>query len=121
MASILIIDDDEQVLAMLGQTLEREGYDVVKAFEGEAAVMQYREQPTDLIITDLLMPGQEGLETIIELRREFPDVKIIAMSGGGRINPGHILNLAKGLGAQYTFMKPVDRKELLDAIQEMIG
>ena len=120
MAHILIIDDDAQLLAMLRQTLERDGYEVVEASDGEEGLRRYRENPTDLIITDLIMPEKEGIETIIEIRRDFPDVKIIAISGGGRVDPGQYLSIAKSFGAQYTFAKPIERKELLKAVRELL-
>jgi CheY-like chemotaxis protein len=87
MKRILIIDDDGQFLAMLRQMLERNGYRIVEVANGEEGIKLYRENPTDLIITDLIIPEKEGIESIIELRQDFPDVKIIAISGGGRINP----------------------------------
>ena len=121
MARILIMDDDVQVLAMLGQTLEREGYEVVTAANGEEGVRLYREDPSDLIITDLIMPEKEGLETIRELKRDFPDVKIIAIAGGGQIDPENYFPLAEKFGARRTFTKPVERKALLKAIRELIG
>lgn len=120
MAKILVIDDDAQVLAMLQKMLEREGYEVVVASDGNKGVKCYRENPTDLIITDLIMPEKEGIETIIELRRDFPDIKIIAMSGGGRNNPKAYLGIAENLGTQYTFAKPIKRKELLKAVRELL-
>ena len=120
MARILIIDDDAQLLAMLRQVFEREGYEVVEAPDGKEGLRRYRENPTELIITDLIMPENEGIETIMELRRDFPDVKIIAMSGGGINNPGTYLDLAKKLGAQYTFAKPFEREELLYAVRELL-
>jgi YesN/AraC family two-component response regulator len=83
MANILIIDDDQQILNMLSQILKRAGYGVVEALDGKQGLKLYRENPTDLIITDIIMPEKEGLETIMELQRDFPDVKIIAISGGG--------------------------------------
>ncbi len=121
MARILIIDDDEQVLAMLRQTLERKGYEVLDAPDGKVGIKLYQEDPTDLIITDIIMPGKEGIETIMELKRNFPDVKIIAISGGGRINPEEYLDMADKLGAKRTFAKPVEREELLKAVRELIG
>ena len=120
MAQILIIDDDAQLLAMLRQTLEREGYEVMEASNGKEGLRQYRENPTDLIITDLIMPEKEGIEIIVELRRDFPDVKIIAISGGGRVDPGQYLSIAKSFGVQYTFAKPVERKKLLNAVRELL-
>jgi CheY-like chemotaxis protein len=120
MARILVIDDDVIVLDMLYESLTREGYDVLKASNGEEGLRLYREEPVDLIITDLLMPEKEGIETIIELRQDFPDVKIIAISGGGRIGTKNYLKMAKIFGVQRTFTKPVAREQLLDAIRELI-
>jgi len=120
MAKILIIDDDPDVLTMLREMLEREGYEVVAANDGEKGVKCYRDNSTDLIITDIIMPEKEGIETILDLRKEFPDIKIIAISGGGRINATDHLKLAKHIGAQYTFSKPFERKELLRAVRDLI-
>jgi YesN/AraC family two-component response regulator len=121
MASILIIDDDAQILKMLRQILERESYDVTEASNGKEGLRLYRENPADLVITDIIMPEKEGIEIIIELKRDYPDVKIIAISGGGRINPEDYLNIAKKLGAHRIFAKPVERKELLNAVRELLG
>jgi len=121
LARILIIDDDPQILDMIGQTLEREGHEVIDASDGKEGLKLYRENPTDLIITDIIMPEKEGIETIMELRRDFPDVKIIAISGGGRIDAEQYLSMAQKLGAQRTFAKPVARAELLKAVRELLG
>lgn len=120
MARILIIDDDVQILDILRQILECEGYEVVDATNGKEGISLYRKKPADLIITDIIMPDKEGIETIIELKRDFPGVKIIAISGGGRIGPEGYLNIAKKLGARYAFSKPVEREELLSAVRELI-
>jgi CheY-like chemotaxis protein len=120
MARILVIDDDVLVLDMLYELLTREGYDVLRASNGEEGIRLYRKEPVDLIITDLIMPEKEGIETIIELRKDFPDVKIIAISGGGRIGTKDYLNMAKIFGVQRTFTKPVAREQLLGAIRELI-
>ena len=119
MARILIIDDDIQFRSMLRQVLEREGYKVVDASDGKRGMRLFRQEQPDLVITDLIMPEKEGIETIIDLRRDFPEVKIIAVSGGGRIGPENYLHMAKDLGAQYTFAKPFDRKEILRAVREL--
>ena len=121
MVRILIIDDDPQILDMLGQVLEREGYDIVKASNGREGIKLYRENPVDLIITDIIMPEKEGIETIFELRKDFPDLKIIAISGGGRIEPEEYLFVAQKLGVQRTFAKPIARAELLKAVRELLN
>ena len=120
MARILVIEDDAQVRAMLRQMLERAGYEVVEAPDGRAGVRLYRQEKADLIITDLIMPEKEGIETITELRRDFPDVKIIAISGGGRIAPEVYLRMARSLGALRTFAKPIERKEIIETVQELL-
>ena len=118
--SILVIDDDETIREILRAILEREGYRVLEAPDGGEGLKQFTETPTDLVITDLIMPGKEGIETIRDLRRKFPDVKIIAVSGGGRIGPDSYLKMAKGVGALRTLSKPFDRLELLKTIKEVM-
>ena len=118
--SILVIDDDETIRELLRAILEREGYRVLEAPDGGEGLKQFTETPTDLVITDLIMPGKEGIETIRDLRRKFPDVKIIAVSGGGRIGPDSYLKMAKGVGALRTLSKPFDRTVLLKAVEEVI-
>lgn len=120
MNRILIVDDDEQVRAMLKLTLEREGYQVTEARDGDEAIKVYDSQAYDLVITDIVMPEKEGIETIMELKNSNPDVQIIAISGGGRINPQDYLNWASRLGVNHTFTKPVDRQELLAAVAELM-
>jgi len=119
MARILVIDDDDHVRTMLRLTLEQAGYEILDAPNGKVGIDIYRESPTDLIITDLIMPEKEGVETIQELRRDYPAVKIIAISGGGRVSPEEYLPLAEMFGAQRVFSKPFGRDDLLQAIQEL--
>ena len=117
MESVLIIEDDEYVRQMLKQTFERAGYEVATASNGRVGVQMYESQPFSVVITDIIMPDMEGVETITYLKKRNPDVKIIAISGGGRNNPQSYLSLAERLGAAFTFTKPVDRQELLEAVQ----
>ena len=118
--SVLVIDDDETIRVLLRTILERAGYRVVDAPDGNKGIRRYQESPTDLVITDLIMPGKEGIETIRELRKKFPHVKIIAVSGGGRIGPDSYLKMAKGVGALRTLSKPFDRLALLKAVEEVL-
>ncbi|MGK5093778.1 response regulator [Deltaproteobacteria bacterium TL4] len=122
MSRILVVDDEAQVREMLTLKLTREGYETICASNGEEAIQMFRDQPVDLIITDLLMPGKDGLELIMELRREFQDVNIIAISGGGR---GKLLESLKTnhyfFGAVKTFAKPLELNELLAAVREILG
>jgi DNA-binding response OmpR family regulator len=122
MSRILIIDDDIQMRQMLKQTLERAGYEVIDAPDGKEGIRLFHESPTDLVITDLIMPGKDGMETSIELIREFPNVKIIAISGGSRaMDPQDYLHYATSVGVMKTFTKPFDPKELLEAIHELLS
>jgi DNA-binding response OmpR family regulator len=120
MARILIIDDESQIRSMLRLMLERVGYEVDEAPDGLEGIRQYREDPADLIITDLIMPNKDGIGMIIDLRKEFPKVKIIAMSGGGVNRPEGYLDGAKKLGATRTLTKPIDRDEMLKAVKETL-
>lgn len=120
MARILIADDDQQVRVMLKMTLERAGYEVFEAEDGNEAVKKFKSEKPDLVVTDIVMPEKEGIETIMELRALDPNVQIIAISGGGRINPEDYLNWAKKFGVQKTFIKPVDRDLLLESVAELL-
>jgi YesN/AraC family two-component response regulator len=120
-ARILIIDDEEQIREMLAQMLTREGYEVVNANNGKEGMKVCREQKVDLIITDIIMPEKDGIEMILELRHDFPHLKVIAISGGGRLGPDGYLEMAQKLGASRTFFKPFNRKEILDAVQELLA
>ena len=121
MPRILLVEDDPQVLAMLRDTLIAEGYEVVSAGNGREAIEAYREIRADLVVTDIIMPEVDGVEAIHSLRREFPDVKIIAISGGSpHIAGEYLLGTADALGAVKTFGKPVDIHELIATIKEYI-
>ena len=120
MTRVLIIDDEAPIRSMLKLMLERDGYEVAEAPDGMEAIRIYRQNPADLIITDLIMPNQDGIGMIIALKKEFPDVKIIAMSGGGLNKPEGYLKGAKKLGAACTLTKPIDRDEMLRAIKEVL-
>lgn len=121
MASVLIIDDEDMIQKFVGRIFEREGYEVFKASNGKEGLNVFCEHHTDLIVTDIVMPEKDGLETIREAREEDPDVKIIAMSGGGEKGPENYLTMAEILGANVTFSKPVDRTELLTAARKLLA
>ena len=120
MARILIIDDDDLFRAMLRKMLEYEGYDVLDAPDGNTGMRLYRMQPTDLVITDIIMPEREGIEIIRELKSDFSEVKIIAVTGGGSVGVNNYLDIAKILGAQFTFEKPFRREKFLEAVRESL-
>jgi CheY-like chemotaxis protein len=118
-ARILIAEDNPQVRSMLRMTLEREGHEVREAGDGREALRRCDEGPVDIVVTDLIMPEMEGIATIRALRQAHPEVKIIAMSGGGYIGPQSYLDVARKCGAAYAFTKPVDRATLLEAIRQL--
>jgi CheY-like chemotaxis protein len=118
---IHIVDDEALIRDLFRRILETEGYKVTDSADGNAAIEMCRTRPPELIITDLIMPDKEGIETIIELRRDFPDVKIIAISGGGRITANEYLELAETFGANMTLSKPISRDELLTAVGAVLG
>lgn len=121
MATILLVDDDEQFRTMLSEVLRRAGYEVQQACNGNEATRMYRSHQTDLVITDLIMPDKEGLETIREIRQNNPGVRIIAMSGGGRNGFVNYLRVAKAFGAQVVLDKPFSHKEILDAVRDVLA
>ena len=121
MHRILLVDDDDPFRTMLHKTLERAGYEVQDAPNGRVALALYLENPGALIITDLVMPEKEGLETILELRRNHPGAKIIAISGGGRMNAKVNLVMAEKLGATRTLAKPFSQQELFDAVSNVLA
>jgi CheY-like chemotaxis protein len=118
MSSILVVDDEDQIRRLVCETLEQAGYHVTEARDGKEALQQYRLAPADLVLMDVLMPNQDGLETTVELRREYPDVKIIVITGGSdMIGILNYLDVAKMLGAHSTLQKPFEMKTLLETIQ----
>lgn len=122
MARILLIDDDEQLRMMLRKMLEKAGYrDIEEAQDGSVGVKLFRQRPFDLVITDIIMPDKEGIETIIELTGDYPQTKIIAMSGGGKLSPQDYLETAKRLGASRTLAKPFNYSEFIDTVHELLG
>lgn len=120
MAQILVIDDDTAMRETLCRLLCRNGHTAVEAGDGRVGIERLKEQPADLVITDILMPEQEGLETIMLLRRDYPDVRIIAISGGGRLEFFNSLKYARDFGANYTLAKPFTPSELLKAVQQAL-
>ncbi len=121
MARILVIDDDDMIRDVVRQMLENEGFEVADACEGSEGMALQRKRPADLVITDLIMPDQEGLETIKELREEFPQVKIMAISGGGWIGAGPYLGTAGKIGAHAALAKPFEREALLAVVRELLS
>jgi len=125
MASILIIDDEADVRAVIGGALRMAGHEILSAPDGAEGLAIMRSpagKDVRLVITDILMPEKEGLETIRDLKSEYPDVRIIAMSGGGRLlrSTSHFFT-ADELGAHAVLRKPFDTKALLDSVRTALA
>jgi len=122
MASILLIEDDNAIRQVLSGVLTRMGHTVSQATNGVEGLRKFRDAPADLVITDLVMPEKEGIETILELRSTHPHTKIIAMSGALGTDAAHEnLRSARLLGATKTLLKPFHMAEFAAAIEEILG
>uniref|UniRef100_A0A540VDE6 Response regulator n=1 Tax=Litorilinea aerophila TaxID=1204385 RepID=A0A540VDE6_9CHLR len=121
LARILVIDDESEVRAVVQELLESVGYEVEGAPNGKVGLQLFRKKPADLIIADILMPEQDGLETILTLLRERPDTKIVAMSGGGRYGLMDYLEIARRFGVRHTIRKPFTLEELVETVQAALG
>jgi YesN/AraC family two-component response regulator len=106
---------------MLKKMLEKAGYEVDLASNGQQGMQIFEKDKVDLVITDIIMPDKEGLEIILEMKKQRPDLKIIAISGGGRISPESYLECAAHFGASKVFQKPFKQKELVSAVNELIA
>lgn len=120
MARILIIDDDDTLRGIIAKSLTHAGHTVTQANNGRKGVAQFKASPTDLVVTDLVMPEQEGMETIKILHRDFPNLPVIAMSGGLDGSPLY-LDLTRRLGARITLTKPFTLQQLKAAIDEILA
>lgn len=131
MNKVIIIDDEEDIRAVLKEIFVRADFDVRVACDGEEGLDLLREESADLVITDIIMPGKDGVQTAYDIRMEFPKTKIIVMSGGGNVSPQDYepsaitttayLASAAEIGADLTLTKPFDRKELIRMAKELIA
>jgi DNA-binding response OmpR family regulator len=119
-ATVLVIDDDPALRDILRRTLERDGHRVVTAREGEEGLRAFRSAPCDIVVTDLFMPGKDGIETIQELRMEYPAARIIAMSGGASTKDMGPLMDARLLGADIALPKPFSMASLSRAVKTLL-
>ena len=118
MRHVLVIDDNEDLRELIQLVLERAGYSVALAPDGEAGLRAQRARPADVVITDIFMPNQDGLETIAALRRDYPAVKVVAMSGGGtKVKGEGTLLTAREIGAHCVLPKPFENEALLQAVR----
>ena len=121
MARILIVDDDPICRAIAGEALSAAGHDCREADDGDVALARLATESVDLVLTDLLMPNKEGIETIMEIRRRWPAIRIVAMSGGsGRAEPDRLLRMAASLGADATLIKPVRTGPLVETVERVL-
>lgn len=122
MSRVLVIDDNADMRELLRAVLESAGYSVDLAADGALGLVLLRARPADVVLTDIFMPNQDGIETIARLRSEFPRSKVIAMSGGGRLVKGKdYLSTAGEIGAHALLRKPFDPEQLLRLLQELVG
>jgi len=117
---ILVVDDEVQIRSLLRQMLEAEGYQVLTAADGEEAMGMVHAHTLDLVITDMIMPGKDGLKLIMELQREYPELPVIAISGGGAIRAEQYLSMVSYLGDIATMEKPFERRRLLRLVHQRI-
>jgi CheY-like chemotaxis protein len=119
MTRILLVDDDKDVRDVLHSILVNSGYEVLAVADGGEALIQFAQGEFDIVITDIIMPVKDGLETISEILELKPGTRIIAMSGGGRQGNVDFLETAKALGASLTFNKPFNLRDLIEGIEQL--
>ncbi len=117
---VLIIDDDIELLRQMVMAFRSRAFEVVAAPDGQAGLAQFAKSPTDLVVTDIIMPNREGIETIVALKKRRPSVKVIAISGGYRVGPEDFLNLAGHVGADGVLAKPFKLSKLLDKAEALL-
>ena len=120
MPGVLLVEDDKELREMLKMSLLRRSFTVLEAENGKDAITHFKPLITDLVVTDLIMPEEDGLKVVIKLRELKPSIKIIAISGGGKVGPGSYLNLAKALGADAVYSKPFSIKDLIVKIEQLL-
>jgi DNA-binding response OmpR family regulator len=120
MTTILLIDDDPRMREMIGRILQSAEFQVIEAASGTAGLALFREHKPDLVITDILMPDKDGIETVHDIRKFDPQARIIAMSGGGRAKYTNFLDIAQEYGAAEVLEKPFRREQLLAAVSRVL-
>ena len=120
MAVVLIIDDDEMIVESLSILLQNEGYDVLSSSNGKNGLKLLGKNRIDVVITDIIMPDKDGIETIREIKKTYRNTKIIAMSGGGKIAAKEYLTFVKQLGVRHTLSKPFEKEQILSALEAVL-
>ncbi len=122
MARILVIDDCKETCEAVAAMMKQEGHEVMTAADGLDGAQIYRFNEVDLIITDIVMPRRDGIQTIVDLWQDYPDMKVIAISGGSdEADPEPLLDGARLFGAIRTFKKPFSRKDLVSTVNELLA
>jgi len=120
MRSILLIDDDLELLRQMATVFRAAGYVVGAAPDGHAGLARFIAEPSDVVVTDIIMPNREGIETIVALKKANPAVKVVAISGGYKVGPQAFLDLARAVGADGAIAKPFRLAELLDLVARLL-
>lgn len=118
---ILLVDDEESIRRMVRVILGEDRYEFAEADNGLKAQAVLENHPAELIITDVIMPDCDGIELVMAIRKKLPDIKVVVMSGGGRVRAGHYLDLAEKLGAARVFEKPFDPSLLRQTVEELLA
>lgn len=121
MARIMIVEDDSAVRRLVRRLLEGEGHTVIEEPDGRSALRHFAGDPADLVISDVYMPDMDGLELLERLREAFPEVRVIVISGGGRLRTMSVLEDAKGMGAARVIAKPFSPEEFRSAVREVLS
>ena len=120
MARILVIDDQEPIRRIVRRALEQDGHQVSDADDGEVGMQMLRRGGADVVITDIFMPGQDGIVTLRQIRKEFPDVKVIVISGGDSSGMLDLRKDAELLGAVKTLPKPFTAREIINLVRSVL-
>src|SRR6266436_6983968 len=114
MARIIVIDDQEPIRRVVRRALEKEGHEVLEASDGELGIALLEREPVDVVITDIFMPGMDGIQTLREIRKRFPAIKVIAMSGGDSTGMMDLRRDAELLGAVKSLLKPFNARDIVE-------
>ena len=116
---ILVVDDNADLRTTIQALLQADGFDVAVAGNGQAAIALHQSRPADVVITDLFMPDKDGIETIVELRKQSPRIKIVAISGWTSTQGSDYLQVAREIGATVTLQKPFAPQELSRVVRQL--
>lgn len=116
---VLIIEDDTVLLSAMTEWLKAAGYRVMAASDGARGLVLFRQMPADIVVTDIIMPEREGIETLMEVKAIAPETRVLAISGGGRVHASDVLTLARSLGADAILAKPFRRESVLEMVERL--